>query len=76
MTDVDRVSAVLRRFGALSFWDHATAGPYVPIDMAGKDAVFLSPHKFVGGPGTAGVLVAKRALFRNRVPSVPVRWRR
>ena len=36
-----------------------------------KDAVFLSPHKFVGGPGTPGVLVAKRALFRNPVPSVP-----
>jgi selenocysteine lyase/cysteine desulfurase len=71
LTDVGRVSAVLRRFGALSFWDYATAGPYVPIDMVGKDAVFLSPHKFVGGPGTAGVLVAKRALFQNRVPSVP-----
>ena len=39
--------------------------------LAYKDAVFLSPHKFVGGPGTPGVLVAKRALFRNRVPSVP-----
>ncbi len=71
ITDVEGVSAVLRRYGALSFWDYATAGPYLPIDMAGKDAVFLSPHKFVGGPGTAGVLVAKRALFRNRVPSVP-----
>jgi selenocysteine lyase/cysteine desulfurase len=71
ITDVEGVSAVLRRHGALSFWDYATAGPYLPIDMAGKDAVFLSPHKFVGGPGTAGVLVAKRALFRNSVPSVP-----
>jgi selenocysteine lyase/cysteine desulfurase len=71
ITDVEGVSAVLRRYGALSFWDYATAGPYLPIDMAGKDAVFLSPHKFVGGPGTAGVLVAKRALFRNSVPSVP-----
>ena len=71
ITDVDRVSRVLRRYGALSCWDYATAGPYLPIDMAGKDAVFLSPHKFVGGPGTPGVLVAKRALFRNRVPSVP-----
>ena len=39
--------------------------------MAGKDAVFLSPHKFVGGPGTPGVLVVKRALLRNRVPAVP-----
>jgi selenocysteine lyase/cysteine desulfurase len=39
--------------------------------MSEADAVFLSPHKFVGGPGTPGVLVAKRALFKNRVPTVP-----
>ena len=71
ITDVDRVSRVLRRYGALSCWDYATAGPYLPIDMAGKDAVFLSPHKFIGGPGTPGVLVVKRALLQNRVPSVP-----
>jgi selenocysteine lyase/cysteine desulfurase len=71
VTDVERASAVLHRHGALSCWDYAAAGPYLPIDMTGKDAVFLSPHKFVGGPGTPGVLVAKRELFHNRVPSVP-----
>jgi selenocysteine lyase/cysteine desulfurase len=71
LTDVDGTAAVLRRHGALSCWDYATAGPYLPISMAGKDAVFLSPHKFPGGPGTPGVLVVKRALLRNRVPSVP-----
>jgi len=36
-----------------------------------KDAIFISPHKLIGGPGTPGVLVARRALFTNRVPSVP-----
>jgi selenocysteine lyase/cysteine desulfurase len=71
ITDVDRVSRVLRRHGALSCWDYAAAGPYLPIEMAGKDAVFLSPHKFVGGPRTPGVLIVKRGLLRNRVPSVP-----
>ena len=35
-----------------------------------KDAVFISPHKLIGGPGTPGVLVARRELFRNRVPTV------
>jgi hypothetical protein len=40
-------------------------------ELASKDAIFLSPHKFVGGPGTPGVLVVKRALLRNRVPVVP-----
>jgi selenocysteine lyase/cysteine desulfurase len=71
ISDVEGVTRVLRDHGALSCWDYASAGPYLPIEMAGKDAVFLSPHKFVGGPGTPGVLVVKRALLRNRVPSVP-----
>ncbi len=82
LTDVDAVTGALHRHGALACWDYATAGPYVKIDMnpdpltsggalAAKDAVFISPHKFVGGPGTPGVLVAKRGLFRNRVPTVP-----
>lgn len=33
-----------------------------------KDAIFFSPHKFVGGPGTPGILIAKKNLFRNKVP--------
>ncbi len=73
------IADLLHRHGALSFWDFAAAGPYVDIEMypqctehplAHKDAVFLSPHKFVGGPGTPGVLVARRTLLRNRVPDV------
>ncbi len=36
-----------------------------------KDAIVISPHKFIGGPGTPGVLVARRELFRNRVPTMP-----
>ncbi|GIF95853.1 aminotransferase class V-fold PLP-dependent enzyme [Catellatospora citrea] len=78
LTDVDAVTATLHAHGALACWDYASAGPYLPIDMnppgdpaAAKDAVFLSPHKFVGGPDTPGVLVAKRALFANPVPVVP-----
>ncbi len=72
-SDVSAVTAVLKRHGALAFWDYAAAGPYAAIDMNGADpldAVFLSPHKFVGGPGTPGILVAKRALFRNPVPAM------
>ena len=52
LTDVDAAAALLRSHGALSCWDYATAGLYLPIRMAGKDAVFLSLHKFPGGPGT------------------------
>ena len=71
VSDVDRIAGVLRRHGALACFDYAAAGPYLQIDMTGKDAVFLSPHKFPGGPGTPGVLVVKRSLLRTRVPSVP-----
>ncbi|HXV32440.1 MAG TPA: aminotransferase class V-fold PLP-dependent enzyme [Gaiellaceae bacterium] len=82
VTDVDAVSILLHRHGALALWDYAAAGPHLPIEMnprpdvedgafAWKDAVFLSPHKLPGGPGSPGVLVAKRHLFANRVPAVP-----
>jgi selenocysteine lyase/cysteine desulfurase len=76
-SDTASVTRLLHRHGALAFWDFAAAGPYVAIEAsppgdpeASFDAVFLSPHKFVGGPGTPGVLVVKRALLHNRVPSV------
>jgi selenocysteine lyase/cysteine desulfurase len=78
VTDTDAVAALLHRFGALTFWDVAAAAPYVAIAMhsaggspAYKDAIFLSPHKMIGGPGTPGVLVARRELFGNRVPVIP-----
>lgn len=72
-SDVAAVTALLKQFGALACWDYAAAGPYVSIDMNAVDAldaVFLSPHKFVGGPGTPGILVAKQHLFQNKVPAV------
>ena len=73
------IADLLHRHGALSFWDFAAAAPYVDVEMSprcaahpmsSKDAVFISPHKFVGGPGTPGVLVVRRSLLRNRVPDV------
>ena len=73
ITDVRDITTLLHAHGALACWDYAAAAPYVQIDMAGDDldAVFISPHKFIGGPGTPGLLVARKTLFRNRVPSVP-----
>ena len=73
VTDTRAVADLLHRHNALSFWDYAAAAPYVTIDMydGHKDAVFISPHKFVGGPSTPGVLVVRRELLRNRVPTVP-----
>jgi selenocysteine lyase/cysteine desulfurase len=80
VTNTCRIADTLHRYGALSFWDFAAAAPYVDLAMdpdcpdhpaAHKDAIFLSPHKFIGGVGTPGVLVARRELFANRVPVVP-----
>ncbi|HKC29128.1 MAG TPA: aminotransferase class V-fold PLP-dependent enzyme [Jatrophihabitans sp.] len=79
ISDTTAIAALLHRHGALSFWDYAAAAPYVEVRMTAaperpdsyKDAAFLSPHKFIGGPSTPGVLVVRRALLRNRVPDVP-----
>src|SRR5512141_180037 len=87
LSDTRAISVLPHRHGALSFWAFAAAGPYVEIEMdphrpaSGepdgwdaldyKDAVVISPHKFIGGPGTPGVLVGRRELFRNRVPMAP-----
>jgi selenocysteine lyase/cysteine desulfurase len=79
LTDADAVARLLHEHHALSVWDYAAAGPYLPIRMREsapgrgdhKDAVFLSPHKLVGGPQTPGVLVLRRELLTNRVPTAP-----
>ncbi|CAM9498592.1 unnamed protein product [Ectocarpus fasciculatus] len=75
MEDTEKITRILHSGGALSFWDYATAAPYVDIDMnpkgfndadealAAKDAVFISGHKFLGGAGTPGLLVCKKKLF-------------
>lgn len=82
ISDNKAIATLLHKHGALSFWDYAAASPYVNIEMntpsptgdqalAYKDAVFISPHKFIGGPGTPGVLIAKKELFKNKIPSIP-----
>jgi len=70
LTDTGLITNLLHEHGALAFWDYAAAAPYVDIDASGFDAVFLSLHKFIGGPGTPGVLVVDRALLTNTVPDV------
>jgi len=77
ITDVRAVARILHAEGALACVDCAAGGPYLPIDMHPGDpaeridALFLSVHKFMGGPGASGVLVAHRDLFRSRVPERP-----
>ncbi|BAF27843.1 Os11g0209900 [Oryza sativa Japonica Group] len=69
LTDTRAVARLLHQHGAFACFDFAASGPYVEIDMRpgevdGYDAVFLSPHKFVGGPGTPGILLMSRSLYR------------
>ena len=79
MSDVRGIASMLHAHEALSFWDYAACAPYVAIDVSAPegrpdaylDAIFISPHKFIGGPGTPGVLVVRRNLLTNRVPDMP-----
>lgn len=76
ISDTYSIAQILHEHDALSFWDFAAAAPYVQIEMhpnkiSYKDAIFFSPHKFVGGPGTPGVLVVRKSLLHNTVPVVP-----
>ncbi|TAJ99921.1 MAG: aminotransferase class V-fold PLP-dependent enzyme [Chloroflexota bacterium] len=82
LSDTRAISVLLHRHGALSLWDFGAAAPYVEVELSPhrpgpdaeldyKDAVFISPHKFIGGPGTPGILAGRRELFRNRVPTMP-----
>jgi len=79
-TDVHAIAALLHRHGAIACFDFAASAPYVRIDMnppaaAGEDpsidAIFISPHKFLGGPGSSGVLVFNERIYpRDLPPSV------
>ncbi len=78
LTETHTITRLLHAHGALAFWDFAAAAPYVDIEMnprdgdpaARKDAIFLSPHKFIGGPGTPGGLIVSRRQLSNSVPTV------
>ena len=76
VTDTDKVTALLRKHGALSVWDYAGGGPYLPMDMAPakgleKDAIVVSTHKFPGGPGASGLLVVRKAAVARTCPTQP-----
>lgn len=76
-TPIHTLARLMHEAGGVCFADYAASGPYVPIDMhpaepgAHLDAVYFSPHKFLGGPGSPGVLVFNAALYTNRVPDQP-----
>lgn len=76
VTDVAKVTRMAKAAGARIVWDYAGAGPYLPISMtpaadAAIDAIVVSPHKFIGGPGASGVMVVRRDAVANSRPSWP-----
>ncbi len=78
------LAEIMHRHGGYCFVDFAASAPYVKIDMHPEkeeqrlDAIFFSPHKFLGGPGSSGVLIFNKELYQNRIPDHPgggtVKW--
>jgi selenocysteine lyase/cysteine desulfurase len=75
--DYRSLARVMHENDGYCFIDFAAAAPYVDIDMhpldplERLDAVMFSPHKFLGGPGSSGVLVFNKALYHNKIPDHP-----
>lgn len=77
LTDVRAVAKLLHEHGARAAFDFAASAPYVTIDVRetspgaddGLDAVVMSPHKFIGGPGASGLLLIHRDLYRLPTPT-------
>ncbi len=71
------IAELMHRYGGLCFVDFACSAPYIDIDMRPQDearhldAIYFSPHKFLGGPGSSGVLIFDPKLYKIRVPDSP-----
>jgi selenocysteine lyase/cysteine desulfurase len=76
-TPYHEVAKLMHQNNGVCFVDFACSGPYVTINMHPEDsesyldAIFFSPHKFLGGPGTSGVLIFNQNLYKNNVPDCP-----
>jgi selenocysteine lyase/cysteine desulfurase len=80
----NELARIMHENDGYCFVDYAASAPYVDINMhpADKmeqlDAIFFSPHKFLGGPGSAGVLIFNKQLYKNEIPDTPgggtVKW--
>lgn len=71
------MAKIMHQYGGLCFIDFAASAPYVDVNMhpadpmCKLDAIFLSPHKFLGGPGTSGVLIFDKSIYKNYTPDQP-----
>lgn len=64
VTDVQKVIQVVKKYEVLLFFDYAGVGPYVEINLTLPiDGIYVSPHKFLGGPGTSGLAIFRRNIY-------------
>lgn len=77
ITPYHRMAKIMHQNGGICFVDFAASAPYMEIDMHPEDpeekldAIFFSPHKFLGGPGSSGVLIFNRELYESKAPDHP-----
>jgi selenocysteine lyase/cysteine desulfurase len=76
-TPVHEIASLMHRYGGKVFIDYAASAPYDDMNMhpadpaQSLDAIYFSPHKFLGGPGSSGVLIFNSELYNSRVPDQP-----
>lgn len=76
-TPYHQMAKIIHRYGGYCFVDFACSAPYIDIDMhpqdkeACLDAIYFSPHKFLGGPGSSGIVIFSQKLYNNKVPDNP-----
>lgn len=68
VTCYKKVSNILRKYNALVCFDAAAASPYMNVECKYYDALFVSPHKLIGGPGSCGLLIIKKDLIDTTLP--------
>lgn len=76
-TPYHQIAEIMHQHGGLCFVDFACAAPYIsinmhpPVEAQKLDAIYFSPHKFLGGPGSTGILIFNSELYKNKVPDCP-----
>ncbi|MBC7886190.1 MAG: aminotransferase class V-fold PLP-dependent enzyme [Saprospiraceae bacterium] len=76
-TPYHKIAGMIHRAGGFCFVDFACSAPYIDINMHPEnpeeslDAIYFSPHKFLGGPSSSGILIFNQKLYSNRVPDSP-----
>ena len=67
ITPYEEISKILRTYGAVVCFDAAASSPYMNIPCHLYDALFMSPHKLLGGPGSCGLLIIRKALIDTSI---------